>query len=103
MILDGLYYRLTDPFAQETGAWEFVSGDASEVLVNVVMQEIHGNMTQNYIRLKGLLPGCSYQEQESGKVYAAEALMEAGIPVPCRMGEYQAYQMYFIRMGLDEK
>ncbi|MCI8635000.1 MAG: alpha-galactosidase [Eubacterium sp.] len=103
LILDGLYYRLTDPFAQETGAWEFVSRDASEVLVNVVMQEIHGNMTQNYIRLKGLLPGCSYQEQESGKVYAAEALMEAGIPVPCRMGEYQAYQMYFIRMGLDEK
>ncbi len=54
-------------------------------------------MTVNYIRLKGLLPGCYYKEQHSGKVYASDALMEAGVPVPSKMGEYRAYQMYFTR------
>ena len=98
LVLDGLYYRLTDPCAEEAGAWEFVSEDGSEALVSVVMQEIHGNMTVSYIRLKGLLPGCSYKEQHSGKVYASDALMEAGVPVPSKMGEYRAYQMYFVKI-----
>src|SRR5699024_9779786 len=48
----GVYYRLTNPFEQEAAAWEFVSEDGSEVLFNVVMQDIHGNMTTDYVRLK---------------------------------------------------
>lgn len=99
LIQKGLYYRLTDPFVQEVGAWEFISQDASEVLVSAVMLEIHGNMTVNYIRLKGLPGNCMYQEQKSGKVYASDALMEAGIPLPVQMGDYQAYQMYFTRLA----
>ena len=95
LIQNGLYYRLTDPFTQEAGAWEVISEDASEVLVSAVMLEVHGNMGVNYIRLKGLPANSMYREQESGKVYASDALMEAGIPLPIRMGEYHAYQMYF--------
>lgn len=95
LIMNGLYYRLTNPYKEEVGAWEFVSEDGSEVLVNAVMQEIHGNMTVNYLRLKGLTSGRQYQEQNSGKIYDADALMEAGIPLPVEMGEYLAYQYYF--------
>lgn len=98
LIHDGLYYRLTDPFVQEVGAWEFVSEDASEVLVNAVMLQIHGNMTANYIRLKGLPENSRYQEQASGRIYASDALMEAGIPLPFEMGEYLAYQMHFVKV-----
>ena len=53
------------------------------------------------MKLKGLERGSMYREQESGKSYSADALMQAGIPLPVEMGEYQAYQMYFVRV--DEK
>lgn len=99
LIHKGLYYRLTNPFAEEVGAWEFLAPDASEVLVNAVMLEVHGNMTVNYIRLKGLPGNCMYKEQKSGKVYASDALMEAGIPLPVQMGDYQSYQMHFTRLA----
>ena len=52
LVQNGLYYRLSNPFAEEIGAWEFVSEDGKEVLVNVVMLEIHGNMTVNYVKMK---------------------------------------------------
>lgn len=99
LIQNGLYYRLTNPFEQEAGAWAFVSEDASEILLNAVMLEIHGNMTVNYIRLKGLPKNCMYQERESGRIYASDALMETGIPLPVRLGDYQAHQMYFTRLA----
>lgn len=95
LILDGLYYRLTNPYKDEVGAWAFVSEDRREVLVNAVMQEVHGNMTVNYIRLKGLISGQQYQEQESKKIYDSDALMEIGIPLPVKLGAYCAYQYYF--------
>lgn len=95
LVQKGLYYRLTNPFEDSTAAWEFLSEDGSEALVSVVMQEIHGNMTADYVRLKGLVSGRSYQDQESGNIYDADALMEVGIPLPLRVGEYQAYQYYF--------
>ncbi|WP_418489584.1 alpha-galactosidase [Frisingicoccus sp.] len=95
LIQNGLYYRLSNPFEDETAAWEFISEDGTEALVSVVMLEIHGNMTVNYVRLKGLESGRSYREEESGCIYDADTLMEIGIPMPMKGGEYQAYQYYF--------
>ncbi|RKI91278.1 alpha-galactosidase [Parablautia intestinalis] len=94
----GLYYRLTNPAKEEVGAWEFVSQDGDEALVSAVMLKVHGNMPVSYIRLKGLKPDSLYREQKSGKVYPSDALMEMGIPLPVEMGEYRAYQMYFIKV-----
>lgn len=98
LIQNGLYYRLNDPTVEEVGAWEFVSEDRSEALFNAVVLHVHGNMTVNYVRLKGLKEGCMYKEESSGNVYAADALMEAGIPLPVKMGDYQAYQMHFMEV-----
>ena len=95
LIQNGFYYRLSNPFEDETAAWEFISEDGTEALVSVVMLEIHGNMTVNYVRLKGLESGRSYREEESGCIYDADTLMEIGIPMPMKGGEYQAYQYYF--------
>jgi alpha-galactosidase len=94
LIQKGLYYRLTNPFEQETGAWEFVSEDRREVLAEVVMLSIHGNMTVNYLRLKGLKPGTFYQDTKTGKRYPSDALMETGVPLPVEFGDYQAYQFH---------
>ena len=94
LVQNGLYYRLSNPFAEEIGAWEFASEDGKEVLVNVVMLEIHGNMTVNYVKMKGLCAGQFYKDSNTGKIYPAEALMEVGIPMPLEFGEYKAYQIY---------
>ena len=94
LIQNGIYYRLTNPFEEQTGAWEFLSEDGAEVLLNAVLLECHGNMTVNYVKLKGLKSGSLYQEQNSGKLYPSDALMEVGLPLPIEPGEYQAYQYY---------
>ena len=98
LILNGDYYRLTSPYEEETGAWAFVSEDKSEVLLNVVMLEIHGNMTTNYVKLQGLAPEGIYEEEGTGRRYTGRALMAAGLPMPIELGEYLAYQMYFRRV-----
>ena len=94
LIQTGLYYRLSDPAREEYAAWAFVSEDQKEVLLNVVLQEIHGNMTVNYVKLQGLKCSAIYRDTETGKSYNGAALMEAGIPMPVKMGEFKAYQMH---------
>ena len=96
LIQTGLYYRLSDPVKEEYAAWAFISEDQKEVLLNVVMQEIHGNMTVNYVKLQGLKCSVVYRDTETGKVYNGAALMEAGIPMPVEMGEFKAYQMHLV-------
>ena len=98
LICSGDYYRLSDPFEDECAAWAFVSEDRAQVLLNVVMQEIHGNMTVSYVRLKGLEADAVYRDMETGTAYYGSALMRAGIPMPVQMGEYLAYQKYFERV-----
>lgn len=98
LILNGRYYRLTNPFQDEIAAWEYVSEDKREILFNAVQLQIHGNMPYTYIRFKGLKEGVMYQEQNTGKTYPAEALMEIGLPLLPDMQEYQAYQMHFIML-----
>lgn len=100
LIQKGRYYRLTNPFVDEAGAWEVVSEDGKEALLNVVMLEKHGNMTVKYVQLCGLDENALYKEEAGGKVYSGSALMEAGIPLPVEMGEYLAYQYYFSRIEI---
>ena len=100
IIQNGLYYRLSNPTEEEICAWEFVYTDEKEqskVLLNVVMQAIHGNMTVNYVKLQGLEEAAVYREEKSGKRYTGSALMYGGMPLPVELGEYQAYQYCFVR------
>lgn len=97
LIQSGKYYRLSNPFQDAYVAWMFLSGDAGHVLLNIVMQEVHGNMGVSYVKLKGLLRDAVYEDVESGRCYSGAALMEAGLPIPVEYGEYLSYQMEFIK------
>lgn len=97
LIQNGRYYRLTDPFKSEICAWEIVGNSQEEILLNVVMEEIHGNMTVNYVQLRGLEETAMYKEQSTGKIYSGAALMHGGMPLPAEFGEYRAYQYHFVR------
>ena len=93
LIYNGKYYRLSNPFEGESAAWAFVSEDKSEALLNYVNLQIHGNRHVTYIRMQGLEPGSFYKDKESGKVYPADALMQAGLPMPVVPGDYGALQI----------
>ena len=99
LISNGDYYRLSNPFQDAFAAWMLVSKDRRTALLSVVLLETHGNMTVNYVKLKGLLPDASYEEKESKRCYQGMALMQAGIPLPVEMKEYPAYQFLFTVKG----
>lgn len=97
LIREGLYFRLTNPAEAEAAVWEIASEDKSEALLNAVVLKTHGNMTANYVRLKGLCPNADYKEEESGRIYSGSVLMEGGICLPILPGEYNSCQLYFKR------
>ena len=101
LINHGLYYRLSNPGEDETAAWEMFAEDASEALITAVCLAVHGNMTVNYVRLRGLKKDCFYKDEATGQVYPANALMQIGLPIPVEMGEYKSYQWHFVRVGKE--
>lgn len=93
LIHNGLYYRLSDSYKDPVAAWEFVSKDGDDVLVNVVCLKMHGNMQPLYVRFKGLNENVTYKDVKTGKIYPAEALMNIGMPFMPELGEYQSWQV----------
>ena len=98
VIHNGDYYRLTNPMEQDVAAWQFVREDKRESLIQVVMQNTHGNPVVPYVKAAGLDPEKRYREEDTGVVYTGAALMYGGIPVPQRAGEYLAYRMYLVQV-----
>ena len=97
LILNGRYYRLSDPFTAPVTAWGFVSDDREEALFAAVVMDVHCNMPTNYVRFAGLTPHAFYRNEEDGKVYAADALMAVGMPLPFQTGTYKGYEWHLRR------
>ena len=101
LIHDGDYYRLSGPSRPDcqraVAAWEFVAQDRSEVLVNLVSLECHGNPPDLYVKLKGLEQAALYQDESSGSLYPGGALMTAGLPIPRPTVEYESWQIHLRR------
>lgn len=95
LISFGDYYRLSNPFQDEYSAWLIADKNKEECLLNLVMLESQGNMPVTYVKLAGLNPEFIYQDVETGRKYTGMALMESGLPIPLKMGEYQSYQWIF--------
>jgi len=109
---NGLYYRLTDPVQNmEYCAWENVTEDGSEVLLNMVKSHKHFSEGRIFIRLMGLEAGARYRIEEInhkplydmpgyrkdtliGRVMSGAALMGAGLFLEQGMLEYEAMQIY---------
>ena len=49
LVREGRYYRLSNPFDDTYTAWQFVSEDKTEVLMSVVVLEIHKIKEVNYV------------------------------------------------------
>lgn len=95
LIHNGDYYRLSSPCEDSPyTAWEQVSPDRREALVNVVLGCTHAAPPFRTLRLKGLNPVLQYQIDGNGSLYRGEALMKAGYPLPQMQGDYLAFQIY---------
>lgn len=91
----GDYYRLSSPFQNDTyTAWEQVSPDKMEALVNVVLGCTHAASPFRTLRLKGLKPEFQYQIDKAESLYSGEVLMKTGYPLPQMHGDYSAFQIY---------
>ena len=71
----------------------------SEALLNVVNLEIHGNRPVTYVRMRGLKPGALYRDEENGRVYPSDALMETGLPMPVPSGDYDSIQIILKKLA----
>ncbi len=99
LVREGLYYRLSDPAQSPFCAWAFVAEDGGRALISAVLREKHGNMPALYVRPRGLTPGALYRDADSGRVYPADALADAGFPLPPDLAQYDSFVLRLERVG----
>lgn len=97
LIQNGDYYRLTDdgrksPFV----AWEFVSADKKEALLNVVVLRTKANPILHTVYARGLEADMMYQVEGSQEKFSGAALMNGGYPIPVMGDDYQAIQIHLL-------
>ena len=90
----GDYYRLSDPYKDDVTAWQFLSKDGTQILVNAVATECRANALAPVIVLKGLDEEGEYRDA-TGAYFSGAALMYGGYVLPMIHSEYQAYQILF--------
>lgn len=104
LIHNGDYYRLHTPGKDtEMAAWNFVSKDKKEALLNVVSLTTHANANVSYVKCKGLDPAQKYYCEEDGCLYDGSALGHIGVQIPVVFEEYHAWQMHFAACDGTEK
>lgn len=94
LIHNGLYYRLNKPNDENYTAWQFVSNDLKETLVNVVVTKVEANRLNLNIKLKGLDKNKNYIIENENKIYTGSMLLNGGIVIKNPFGDFPAYQFY---------
>jgi alpha-galactosidase len=97
LIFHGDYRRLSSPFTDPVTAWSITAKDGSRVILSAVKTALEFD-AQQYVRLAGLTPDAWYRREEDGVLFVANALMEAGFPLPAQKGDYTAYEWHFTRV-----
>ena len=98
LVREGRYYRLLSPQDQDCCAWEFVAKDGGEAVVCAVVLQVEGYGVAHYVVPRGLTPHASYREISTGEVYAADALMDMGLPLAVSCAPYASRMYRFERI-----
>lgn len=99
LIYGGRYYRLCDPEEDGLSAWEFVSMDETEVMVQGVVYRARPNALRRRLLLAGLSEKAEYQAEGEENIYTGEALMKGGILLPEIKGDDMAVQIHLKRLS----
>ena len=117
LIQKGRYYRLTDEAKEDYFvSWQFVSEDKDEVLVSMVITNVHANPIVPFVKLKGLIKDAVYkidyyrtsveerpmeanikEEKLVGKTYSGAALMNGGVAFDPMFGVYPSVQVHLVK------
>ncbi len=105
LIREGAYYRLCHG---SRTAWQFVSEDQGETLLNFVMSETTGNPKPIHLWMKGLDPRGHYQitgasfygckaalPHDPDRVFSGGELMYGGYSLPMMLGDYPSAQIHW--------
>ena len=103
IIHNGDYYRVTPGGEKrEYVAWNMVSADKKQALLNLVTTNTHGNPLAIYGKLKGLQSDAMYRCVETGALFSGTELMHIGMPMATtqeefdKLTEYVAFQRHFV-------
>ena len=112
---DGSYFRLSDESKmRDYCAWQHVSADGSESILNLVITNPEANANAINIRLKGLKDDALYRivredrfgvvqntigswltgESVEGLLLSSDTLMKAGVTIAPMQGDYPGVQYY---------
>lgn len=94
LVQQGDFYRLSDPFENNIGAWQIVNDDKSESFVCFARILFKSNVYFPLIRLTGLAEGALYTDEYSGKIYSADELMNRGVFIDFPHGDFVTYTMH---------
>ncbi len=103
LIQHGRYYRLSNPRENRYfTAWEFVSEDKTEALLNIVFSHVQANPEIPCVKFQGLDEDTLYVISNSGETFSGATLMYGGLsimeivgdPDPIERGSYPAIQIY---------
>lgn len=96
LIYDGTYFRLSDPYTNGMAAWEFVSEDQSQALVQGVIYRAASNTLRKRLRLRGLDANARYCINGGEQTYTGSALMAGGVLLPKIAGDDVAFEMHIM-------
>jgi alpha-galactosidase len=90
LVQQGDMYRLKNPFEGNEAAWMFVSGDRREAVAFWFQTLAQPNAPLGLLKLKGLDPDLDYRSVDTGAIYGGDVLMNVGIGLPMRQGDFQS-------------
>lgn len=99
LVREGDYYRLAS-YSENSlyDAWMVKAKDDSEILVTYVNVTRLANYKDRFLKLQGLDAGRSYRDEETGRVYAADVLMHAGIPMEQFWGDNNSKLVHLVEI-----
>ena len=96
LIHQGDYYRLSNPHDNECfTAWQIVSQDRSETLLNLVRTRQYANDPIYQVKLQGLEGNARYELMGTKDSFTGNALMNGGWSIPRTQVEYEAFSYHF--------
>lgn len=96
LVREGDYYRIAS-FSENHlyDCWSVVSKDRTEALVTYVQVLAEPNCHSRRLKLKGLNPEADYRLEETGGVYSGALLMQGGILIPRKFGDFVSSIYHF--------
>jgi alpha-galactosidase len=92
--LNGDFYRLSNPFENNIGAWQIVSPEKDESFVCMTRVLFKSNAYFPLVRLDGLESGAMYKDLYHDVIYSADELMYRGLFVDFPHGDFVTYTLH---------